>query len=507
MARPSWHDRIPVRTSRIAIGWDRFVALWAGVNLLWVVFDLSYVPLRTFWQQRILHPIPAVPLVIPLTFLPDITPLIDPIKGIEPHRETQAYLDHFARLDAAMVAAPAGGTDLTAEQRRLLQEQVSLTQEMVDSNPFQASNASGTLEKLKNALRQRAGLDSSKRSTELLLSPRWLAKHPWPEERVFWQEQILPLVASNYWRSIDENGLPTDHFWRYDLLLFQSVFLLDLLIRAIRMRRRLPGLSWSGAIMRRWIDLPLLLPFWRWLRVVPVLERLQSSGLISIEPLRAVISRAVVALLAVELFEVLALQLLDGLQQVIRSRRWPDRIRALRSHQTVTYNDERELVELMRIWGPLVLVQVAPRLEPELENLLGHALQRSLQNTIIPSPLRHLQPLLAMEKGLSLQIAGGMVDSLLELTRSTGERIGRRDDEQLVLVERCLDRFWEELASALESGPALEESQRLLCTFLEEFKATYLSQISRTGIKSLIEELDQLTVRELPAEGSSTAQE
>jgi hypothetical protein len=67
----------------------------------------------------------------------------------------------------------------------------------------------------------------------------------------------------------------------------------------------------------------------------------------------------VVALLAVELFEVLALQLLDGLQQLIRSRRWPMRIRALRSHQTVVSNDERELVELVRIWGPLLLVRVA----------------------------------------------------------------------------------------------------------------------------------------------------
>jgi hypothetical protein len=61
----------------------------------------------------------------------------------------------------------------------------------------------------------------------------------------------------------------------------------------------------------------------------------------------------VVALLAVELFEVLALQLIDGLQQLIRSRRWPSRIRALRSPQTVVSNDERELVELVRVWGPL----------------------------------------------------------------------------------------------------------------------------------------------------------
>jgi hypothetical protein len=261
------------------------------------------------------------------------------------------------------------------------------------------------------------------------------------------------------------------------------------------MRRRLPGLSWREALLRRWIDLPLLLPFWRWLRVVPVTERLQSSGLISVEPLRAVISRAVVALLAVELFEVLALQLIDGLQGLIRSRRWPARIRSLRSHQTVISHDEQELVELLRIWAPLLLTQVAPRLAPELQGVLGHALGQSLQSTVVPPPLRQLEPLLRMEQGLARQLAGGMVESLLDLSRNTGDRLGRRDDQQLQLLQRFIDRLWEELALALENGPVLERSQQLLCTALEEFKRTYVSQISRAGIGGLIEELDQLTVR------------
>ena len=495
MARPRWYETAPIPSNLISRGWDRFVAIWAVVNLACVAFDITYVPLRTFWLQRNLYPVPSLPLVIPLTFLPDVTPWIDPIKGIEPHRETQAYLDHFAKLDAAM-ASPSPSGALSTRQRQALQTQLALTEQMIDSNPFQVANASGTLEKIKNQLRGRADLDSSKQSAARLLSPAWLARHPWSEERKFWNDQVVSLVETNYWRSIDETGRPTDRFWEIDLLLFQSVFALDILQRLIRIRRRLPGLGWGAALMRRWIDLPLLLPFWRWLRVVPTIERLQTSGVANLEPLRAVISRAVVALLAVELFEVLALQLLDGLQQMIRSRRWPNRIRSLRSHQTVIHNEERELVELVRIWGPLLLVQVAPRLEPELQALLGHSLQQSLQNVMVPPPLRQIQLLLQMEKGISQQLAGGMVDSLLGVTASTGKRLGQRDDQQLALLERCIDRFWEELAAALEDGAALESSQRLLCTFLEEFKATYLTQISRTGIKGLIDELDQLTVRE-----------
>jgi hypothetical protein len=278
---------------------------------------------------------------------------------------------------------------------------------LIDNNPFEASGASGTLEKIKNRLRQRADLDSSRQAAARLLSPEWISRQGWQAESRFWRQQVLPLVATNYWRSVDENGRPTDHFWRYDLLLFQSVFAFDILLRAVRLRRRLPGLSWRDALLRRWIDLPLLLPFGRWLRLVPVLERLQASGLITIEPLRAVVSRGVVALLAVELFEVLALQLLDGLQQLIRSRRWPARIRALRSHQTVTTPDNRATVELVRIWAPLLLARVAPRLAPELQGVLGHTLQQSLQASVVPPPLRQLQPLLQVEKGLSRQLAAG----------------------------------------------------------------------------------------------------
>jgi hypothetical protein len=114
---------------------------------------------------------------------------------------------------------------------------------------------------------------------------------------------------------------------------------------------------------------------------------------------------------------------------------------------------------------------------------------------VVPPPLRQLEPLLRMEQGLARQLAGGMVESLLDLSRTTGDRLGRRDDQQLQLLQRFIDRLWEELALALENGPVLERSQQLLCTALEEFKRTYVSQISRAGIGGLIEELDQLTVR------------
>ena len=490
MVRPRWLSAQRVTASRLWRHWDRAVALWAGLNLLWVLFDITYIPLRTFWLQRNLTPLPQMPLVVPLTLLPDITPLYDPVKGIEPHRETEAYLAAFTRLDEALQAGSNAET-IAALSRR----QVDLTVAMINENPFAASGNSGTLETIKNRLRQRAGLESAKQAADRLLSAAWLEQRSWLEERRFWQQQVLPLVATSYWRSIDENGRPTDHVWRIDLLLFQSVFALDILLRMLRLRRRFPGLSWRDALLRRWIDLPLLLPFWRWMRVVPVVERLSQAQLINVEPLRAAVSRAVVSLLALELFEVLALQLVDGTQSLIRSSQWPRWIRSLRSHQSVGGADEQQLVDLIRLWGPLLLGQVTPRLQPELQTLLGHTLQQQLREVpggaIVPA-------------GVSRQLAVGVVDSLLGLSRGTAERLARSDDRQSALLQQAIDRFWEELAASLEQPGTLERSQELLYALLQQLKLNYLAQMNRAGIDALMDELDELTAPISSAEPPAT---
>ncbi len=475
MVRPRWLSPPRVPPGRGWRHWDRFVALWASVNLVWVGFDLTYVPLRTFWLQRTLYPFPSLPLAVPLTLLPSITPYYDPVKGIEPHRQTQAYLAAFRQLDQQLLLDPAAPAAETLRRRQL-----ALTDQIIDENPFLVSGQSGSLETVKNRLRQRAGLDSAKRSNARLLSNDWLQQHPWQQERRFWQQQVLPLIDSCYWRSIDENGHPTDHFWWYDLVLFQGLFVLDIGLRVIRLRRRLPGLGWRDALLRRWIDLPLLLPIWRWSRLLPVVERLSGAGLINIEPLRAVVSRAVVSLLALELFEVLALQLVDGTQSLIRSPQWPRWIRNLRSHQRASLGDGDNWVELLRLWGPLVLGQVAPRLSPELQAVLSHALQQSFRGGVMGSQL-------------SSQLSAAVVDSLLDLSRSTGKRLSQPDTRQVELLQRFSDRFLDELGGALEAGGTLERSQQLLCSLLQDLKLTYLAQVNRAGIDALMEELDELT--------------
>ena len=488
MVRPRWQGFKLHHRARAWRRWDQALALLAAANLAWVIFDATYLPLRNFWLQRNLYPLPSVPLAVPLPWLPDITPFYDPIKGIEPHRDTQAYMRHFQDLDR--LAVERGTAD--PEVKRLFQEQARLTTEMITTNPFLNSGNAGALEKIKSQLRTRAGLDSAQQSADFLLSDRHLSQSDWAVERQFWTVKILPLVQVNTWRSIDANGQPTDLSWRIDTP-FRLLFLLDILLRTLRLKRRYPAIRWRDALRRRWIDLPLLLPFARLLRVVPVTERLSRAGLIQLEPLRAVISRGVVALLALELFEVITVRVVDAAQQVIRSPQLPQRVRSFCSYQSTDVNEQRELAELARLWLPLLLTQVGPNLRPQLVALLGHLLQRSMERSVRPEALRGLPALQRAESELSLQLAGGLVDSLIDVSRGAGGRIGQKDPVLDSLSTQTLDRFWEELARVLDQGPILERSQDLLASLLEDLKRSSFSQLrDQGGVDALISELDGL---------------
>ena len=85
MIRPRWQGLPRSPHQQAWHRWDRGVALIA-VRTAWVVFDITYIPLRNFWLQRNLYPIQHCTGGA-LAWLPDIT-VLRPDQGIEPHRTT-----------------------------------------------------------------------------------------------------------------------------------------------------------------------------------------------------------------------------------------------------------------------------------------------------------------------------------------------------------------------------------------------------------------------------------
>ncbi|MEC7381406.1 MAG: hypothetical protein VYE16_00175, partial [Cyanobacteriota bacterium] len=89
MVRPRWQGLKPSPSRKFWQRWDQVLALIAATNLSWILFDVTYIPLRNFWLHRNLYLLPSTSLMVPLPWVPNVTPFYDVVKGIKPHRDTQ----------------------------------------------------------------------------------------------------------------------------------------------------------------------------------------------------------------------------------------------------------------------------------------------------------------------------------------------------------------------------------------------------------------------------------
>ncbi|MFN7658882.1 MAG: hypothetical protein ACK5P3_12220, partial [Dolichospermum sp.] len=116
---------------------------------------------------------------------------------------------------------------------------------------------------------------------------------------------------------IDENGEFLNNFWKIDLP-FVVLFTIELLGRTFFIKRRYSHLSWLEAILWRWYDLLLLIPIWRWLRVIPVTVRLDQTKLVDFYLVRRQIHQGILANFAEEITEIVVIQVINQVQGSIQ---------------------------------------------------------------------------------------------------------------------------------------------------------------------------------------------
>ena len=192
--------------------YERFMVSIAVVNLGLVGFDTSYVTLRDFWLRGVVS-------MGPLTFQVPVPPIVkwyDPIKGIEQHRDSEQYLKSVEDLEAKLVQS---GID-SPESLTVLNNLRNESSKMIDGNWFAGAGKTGNLEKIKNRMRDRIGLNSSRKSFETFWDKDYLKSNGVTQELAFFNQKIKPLLLTNYYRTTGENGLPTDNFWSLTPRLF-----------------------------------------------------------------------------------------------------------------------------------------------------------------------------------------------------------------------------------------------------------------------------------------------
>ncbi|WP_459195145.1 hypothetical protein [Nostoc sp. FACHB-892] len=443
------------------------MAITATVNLGLVLFNLSYVPWRDSYLRK----------------LPQIIQIYDPIKGIEPHRDTKNYLETVKALEEQV-----SQTGLQSPQvNSRLEEIRRLSNEMVDTNPFAGVNKSGTLEKIKNRMRSHIGNESAKQSFATFWSQPYLSKNGWDQQISFFNESIRPLIASNYFRQIGENGEFVDNFWIIDLP-FVILFGLELLGRTFFIRRQHPGFSWLEALLWRWYDLFLLLPFWRWLRILPVLIRLDQVRLLNLHPLRKQINQGIVANFAEELTEIVVVRVINQVQGSIQKgelTRWLSQQENLRPY--IDINNVNEVEAIAGLLVKTIVYQVLPEIQPAIIAMLRHNIETVFHQVPVYRNLQNLPGVGQAQTQLSEQLATQITTNLYKtLVSAVEDPVGAKLTSQLV------QSFSDALGSEIKEKHVLSEIQSLLFDFLEEIKLNYVQRLSQEDIDQIIEQTRQL---------------
>jgi hypothetical protein len=474
--------------ARRNLWFERVMASLALVNLLLVLFDLSYIPLRNFWLQGKIQVLgftlgqirfPGFTVEIPL---PPIAQWYDPIKGIEPYRDTQQYLKRVDDLENQMLATGLQSPQVTV----ILEDLRRRSEEMIDTNPFQLANKTGTLERIKNRMREQVFKNrdaSAKESFRVFWSQQYLAANNRERGLGFFNNEIRPLIETNYFRPIAESGEFVNRFWLIDIW-FVIPFALEFLARTWFISRRHTGVSWLDAMLWRWYDIFLLLPVFRWLRIIPVTIRLNQAELLDLNPIQKQISQGFVASIAEDLTEVVVVRVINQAQSSIRDgdiTKWLSQ-REVRPY--IDLNNTDEVAALTTIIMQLAVYQVLPKIRPDLEALLQHHLEKALNQS---PAYQGLQKVPGMEQ-LQHELAGRLVKEISQAVYDGINSAMEPDPVGDQLFRRLIEHLSEALGSEIQAKQTLQKIQSLLTDLLEEIKINYVERLSEEDLEEVLEQ-------------------
>ncbi len=448
-----------------ALWFERLFALIALLNLVLVLFDISYIPFRDLY----------------LRFFPEFTTWYGAtFKGIEPERTTVQYLETIHELQKQVSQTGLQST----QAQTLLADLREQSEVLVNENPFAGANKTGTLERIKNAMRDHMGFDSAKDSFKLFWSKEFLTQAGWAEEIKFFEKNVIPLLQTNYFRPIGTNNLPVDYFWRIDIF-FVLFFALELLARTFYISRRYKNYTWLDALLLRWYDLFLLLPFWRWLRIIPVIIRLNQSHLVNLVPLRNRINRIFITNFAVELTEVVILRVIDQIQNLIRNgqvSQWL--LEPNLGRQYIDINGVNEVQAITERLTSIALKQVLPQVKPEIDALVHHNVVKAFNQAPGYQVLRALPGIGSLPEQVAQQVVSQVSQNLYQVISG----LSTQDEVGDALRQTLFSKLGMTMRQEVRATQSVDELEQWAIALLEEVKINYVKQLSVEDIDQLMEE-------------------
>ena len=430
----------------------------ATVNLLWLGFDLTYLRLHDYYTRN----------------LPQVTAWYDPIKGIEPHRETEGYLRTVDELKA-LYGAPS--IDRTREAA-LLKDLRTRSEVIVSGSPFELAGKQGIAERIRNRIRAHLKIESSRRAFEQFWSEANLdtpAKRQ--AELAFFDRALRPLFLVNYYRHYAEDGDFVDlYWWRFDLW-FMAVFAAEYLLRSFVTWRRWPRLGLRGALAENAFDLVNLLPLFNlipgvnngWLalgRVFHYGERLQRLGAFP-SPIAVLIHRYS-GYIADEVTDLVVVKVLAQMEDAVRTADFTQFLpEATRRAPVPTDDPGVALNGFVRDQTGLVVKEVLPQVRPEIEKLVAHSVRRAL-----PLPAR---------------LATGLASATVGAAYGAANEAIKPDPEFDRLLQQLVDKLLTVLGTEWREHGTARDMQRLLVVLIAQAREDY---IVRNEVSERHEDLD-----------------
>ncbi len=243
----------------------------------------------------------------------------------------------------------------------------------------------------------------------------------------------------------------------------------------------------------RWYDAFLFLPFWRLLRIIPVVLRLNQVHFISLEYIRLQVTRGFVAGIARELTEAVVVEVLEQVQREIQKGDVIKRFFMNRNKKYLDINNVNEIEAIANHLIKIIIYNVIPQLEPDIEALLRYNIEQVMQQSPVIQQLKTIPGLQQIPEQiqermiaeLSKLATQGPQDAYATVKKAMEDPIGTKLTEQLV------KHFSQALSDELQKEQGFAEIQVLLVDFLEEFKINYIQQVDESNFEQVLAQLNE----------------
>ena len=480
-----------VKKYRPSLWFERIMALVATINLCVVAFDASYVTLRDFWlsgQVRIgdiktaYVELEGIKLDLIPQNISDFILQYDVVKGIVPHRDTEDYLAKVELLKRELATNSNNIESKTVND--LLGDLRRKSIEIIQTNPFAEANKTGNLERIKNKMRAYLpnADDSAKQAFWKFWTPDYFLKNP-TEELEFFDREIEPLFATNYYRNIGENGGFVNLFGFIDFP-FGVLFALEFLSRTWFISHRRTGVSWLDAMLWRWYDIFFLIPFWRLFRIIPLTIRLNQARIINLNSIQKQISQGIVAGIAEDVTEVVVIRLINQIQTSIRQGDLGKLLSAQEANPYIDINNTNETAEIIRILAKTIVDRVLPSIQPEAETLLQYSIDKALKQS---PAYRGIQLLPGGDRTIT-NLSHQLVSQTYSAFSSALQAALEEDEQFDKLLESLVDNIGKSFSTELQAQRSLHKIEFLLIDLLEEIKINYVERLSTEDIEEILEQ-------------------